>query len=208
MDTAKSYWNAIHSHYERNEIRCDDWLDQFIRIIDKCESPIIDLGCGCGNNTKYLVERGKQVIACDYSPNAIENIRKNFPEIMEAKCFDMTEGLPFPDGYTELLIADLSLHYFSENTTRFLLGEIKRVLTGDGMLLMRVNSVNDINHGAGEGEEIERHLYRTSDGRTKRFFDEADIHRFFGDWDISYCKENELHRYALPKQLWTMIAQK
>ena len=208
MDTAKSYWNALHSHYEREQIQCDDWLDQFMGSIDKCESPIIDLGCGCGNNTKYLAERGKQVIACDYAPNAIANIRKNFPEVVDAKCIDMTEGLPFPDGCTELVIADLSLHYFTEAVTRFVLEEIQRILKPEGMLLVRVNSVNDVNHGAGQGIEEELHFYRTPDGRTKRFFDESDLLRIFGGWDISYCKESELHRYALPKQLWTMLLQK
>lgn len=208
MDTAKSYWNALHSNYEREQIQYDDWLDQFIGIIDKCTSPILDLGCGSGNNTKYLVEHGKQVIACDYAPNAIENMQKNFPEVVDAKCFDMTEGLPFPDEYTELVIADLSLHYFSEAVTQCILDEINRILKPDGILLVRVNSVKDVNHGAGKGTEEELHFYRTPDGRAKRFFDESDLLRIFGNFSICSYREGQLNRYDLPKQLWTMMAQK
>ncbi len=204
MDLAKSHWDTLHSHYTREDIQSDDWLRRFDHIIEQCPGPIIDLGCGSGNDTKYLLALGKQVISCDYAPNAIANIRRNFPEVT-AMCFDMTEGLPFDDNFTELLIADLSLHYFSEEVTRSLLNEIKRILTPDGYLLMRLNSVNDVNHGAGEGTELERHFYRTPDGRFKRFFDEEDMQHFFGDWNILSCRESQMDRYALPKQLWTLL---
>ena len=207
MPTAKSHWDAMHTHYTRNEIQYDSWLTAFPHIIDGCTAPIIDLGCGSGNDTKYLIERGKRVIPCDYAPNAIANIRRNFPELTDAKCFDMTEGLPFPDGCTELVIADLSLHYFSEAVTLGVLSELKRILTPDGHLLLRVNSVKDVYHGAGEGEEVERHFYRTPDGRYKRFFDEEDIRRIFGAWHILYCEESQMHRYDLPKQLWTVLCK-
>ena len=205
--TARDYWDAQHSHYKRDEIRCDDWLNRFDDIIDSCKAPIIDLGCGSGNDTKYLIEWGKQVIACDYSENAMENIRKNFPELLEAKCFDMTKGLPFSDCFTDLLIADLSLHYFSEQTTHAILNEIRRVLKPNGILLLRVNSVKDVNHGAGQGSEIEPHYFEVSDGHYKRFFDSSDLEKFFYDWKCLYLAENEMTRYALPKILWTAMYQ-
>ncbi|MFA6338193.1 MAG: hypothetical protein WCX26_05690, partial [Saccharofermentanales bacterium] len=45
----------------------------------------------------------------------------------------------------------------------------------DGYLFIRVNSVNDINYGACQGEEIEHHFYRTDDGMLKRFFAKKDF---------------------------------
>ena len=114
---ANERWNELHSNYERDKIKYDDWLELFKRAIDSCKTPIIDLGCGSGNDTLYLVERGKKVIPCDYSSNAIQNIQKNFPEVERTECFDMTRGLPFEDNFTDLMICDLSLHYFRERTT-------------------------------------------------------------------------------------------
>ena len=38
---------------------------------------VLDLGCGSGNDTLYLINKGKKVISCDQSSNAINNIRKN-----------------------------------------------------------------------------------------------------------------------------------
>lgn len=131
------------------------WLEMFNEEIDKCKTPIIDLGCGSGNDSLYLINRGKTVIACDYSKNAIEKIKKNIPEIKRTENFDMREGLPFEDDYTDLIIADLSLHYFSEKVTFDILGEIRRVLKPEGLLLFRVNSTKDTNYVPSERIEVE-----------------------------------------------------
>ncbi|MBR0423580.1 MAG: class I SAM-dependent methyltransferase [Clostridia bacterium] len=195
-------WNSIHSCYERNEIKYDNWLDLFQETIKNCWSPIIDLGCGCGNDTLYLIEKGKKVIPCDYSKSAIKNIQKNFKGIETAKCFDMSKGLPFEDNFTDLIICDLSLHYFTEKTTFKILGEIKRVLKPNGVLVFRVNSIKDVNHGAGKGKEIEPHLYETSDGMYKRFFDLKDLEEFFESWEKLYINEETMGRYKTEKVLW------
>lgn len=107
------------------------------------------------------------MVHCDYSRNAIENIKKNFPEVEKTECFDMSKGLPFGDNLTDTIISDLSLHYFSEQKTFEILDEIKRVLKPNGLLFFRVNSVKDVNHGGGEGKEIETYFYETDDGRYK-----------------------------------------
>lgn len=199
----KNYWNKIHNKYERADIIYDDWLDIFLDDINSCELPIIDLGCGSGNDSKYLIEHGKKVIACDYAENAVENVRKNFPELMDAKCFDMTDRLPFSDGYAGIVIADLSLHYFSEEVTKNILKDIKRVLCDKGILIFRVNSINDVNHGARQGTEVEHHYYlNEANGRYKRFFDRADINKFFSNWNIEYAEEEKMDRYELLKILW------
>ena len=202
IEKANERWNSIHSHYERKKIKYDDWLELFDRAIKNCKTPIIDLGCGSGNDTLYLIERGKKVIPCDYSKNAIENIKNNFPEIERAECFDMTKGLPFEDNLTDIIISDLSLHYFTEKKTFEILDEIKRVLKPNGLLFFRVNSINDVNYGAREGKEIESHLYETADGRYKRFFDEKDIASFFANWEKLYIHEEKIGRYGAEKVLW------
>lgn len=207
IEIANQRWNDIHSYYERDKIKYDDWLELFDREIQNCQTPIIDLGCGCGNDTLYLIERGKKVIPCDYSKNAIHNIEKNFPEVEKAYRFDMSRGLPFEDNLTDIIISDLSLHYFTKEKTSKILQEIKRVLKPNGLLIFRVNSVKDVNHLTGQGTEIEHHLYKTNDGRYKRFFDEEDINRFFSDWKSLYIHEEIMGRYGMDKVLWRCAMQ-
>lgn len=207
-ENSLEYWDKLHEKYNREDITIDDWLDKFAPIIDNCSTPILDLGCGSGNDTLYLINRSKKVISCDQSSNAIKNIKKNFPEVYDAKCFNMLDGLPFEDNSYGVIIADLCLHYFREKDTFELLKEIKRVLTKNGYLIFRVNSINDVNHGAGEGEEIEHHLYETSDKRLKRFFDENDIKHFFSDFEIEYLNEEIMTRYKLEKRLFRCLVRK
>lgn len=202
LEKANEIWDEIFINLEKEEIIYDDWLDMFAKEIEECNTPIIDLGCGRGNDILYLMQKGKEVIPCDYSKKAIQNIKKNFPAIKRIECFDMTKGLPFEDNFTDIIICDLSLHYFTEEITLQILNEIRRVLKPNGMLFCRVNSINDVNFGAGQGEEIEPHLYLTKDGRYKRFFDRNDIEKFFSEWDKKYINEETLNRYSAEKILW------
>ena len=207
-DKSLLYWDELHKNYNRNDIKLDDWLDKFSNIIDDCATPILDLGCGSGNDTLYLINKGKKVISCDQSSNAIKNIKKNFPEVYDTKCFDMLDGMPFKDNSFDIIIADLCLHYFRGNDTFRILNEIKRILTPNGYLIFRVNSINDVNHGAGEGNEVEHHLYETSDNRLKRFFDEEDIRYFFEGFEIEYLNEEIMTRYKLEKRLYRCLVRK
>lgn len=205
---SEQYWNKMHENYERQSIKVDNWLDRFETIISNCQGTVLDLGCGSGNDTLYFIEKGKRVIACDQSSNAIQNIQKNFPEVVETKCFNMLDGLAFEDDSFEIVCADLCLHYFREKDTNKILKEIQRVLRPGGHLFVRVNSVNDVNHGAGQGEEVEPHLYKTSEGMLKRFFDEADVRRLFGDFEILFCEEQEMLRYKLEKRVYCVCLRK
>lgn len=202
QENSKAYWNNIHTEYNREDIEFDDWLEKFDEIIENADLPIIDLGCGSGNDTLYLINKNKKVISCDLSENAISNIKKNFPEILDAKVVNMLDGLPFDDNSADLIIADLSLHYFNKNDTIYIINEIKRVLSNNGHLIFRVNSINDVNHGAGKGKEVEKNLFLTNDNRLKRFFDIEDINYFFGSFEIEYIKEEIMTRYELEKRLY------
>lgn len=206
-DNSLKYWEKLHKKYNIEDIKTDGWLDDFSNIIDNSSTPILDLGCGSGNDTLYLINKGKQVISCDQSLNAIDNIKRNFPEIYDTKCFNMLDGIPFNDNSFDVVIADLCLHYFKEEDTFRVLNEIKRVLTKNGYLIFRVNSINDINHGAKEGNEIEHHLYETSDKRLKRFFDEEDIRYIFKNFSIEYLNEEVMTRYKLEKRLYKCLAK-
>lgn len=206
MGNYKEIWNENHNKYFSGTIKYDDWLENYNGIIERSNGPVIDLGCGTGNNSLYLVEKGKNIIACDYSDVAIKIVKKYLPQVQTYQ-FDMTDGLPFENEFTDLIIADLCLHYFSIHDTKKILDELKRVLTSKGYLLFRVNSVNDINHGAMQGIELEKHYFEVEKMR-KRFFDKEDLLELFKDWDIVDLKEDIMMRYSKPKTLWKGVVKK
>ena len=207
-ENSLKYWNEIHKDKDRSDIKYDDWLLKFDDIITATDRPILDLGCGTGNDTLYLIDKGKKVISCDQSPKAIESIIKNFPEVYDAKCFNMLDGFLFEDDSFDIVIADLSLHYFREDDTRKILREINRILINGGHLIFRVNSVNDVNHGAGQGVQIEHHLFENESHTIKRFFDEDDIRDFFKDFEIVFLNEEIMTRYSMEKRLYRGLVRK
>ena len=75
-----AFWDDFYKNRKitRDQIVYDDWLDNFKKVVNNSERPIIDLGTGDGNNVLYLTGKGKKVIACDASIYAINNIRRIF----------------------------------------------------------------------------------------------------------------------------------
>ncbi|QDR81040.1 class I SAM-dependent methyltransferase [Sporomusa termitida] len=207
MKQPNEFWDELYAAIGIAKPSYDLWLEKYTDILQNTpDFPILDLGCGCGNDTLYLSERGHAVISCDFSGEALKRL-KFFIERPVTKRFDMTEGLPFADGSAKVVIADLSLHYFPWRKTREIVDDIKRVLIKDGFLLVRVNSVKDTKHGAGQGTVIEENFY-CLDGNFKRFFDKEQLDRLFAEWAVEQCSEYAMNRYNDNKILWELAVRK
>lgn len=183
----------------------DKWLDNYKEILEKYkDSEILDLGCGLGANSLYLSELGYKVAAADFASNALDNINKNIPSV-KTLFLNMMDKFPLEDDSFNVVIADLSLHYFDDKVTRHIMKEIKRILKDDGVLLARVARVDDTNFGAMEGEELEHH-YFFEGAYTKRFFDDEDIVNYFSlVGNVTFCKTDMLRdeeEYSKVKRLY------
>ena len=200
-------WDKIFINCGDEKPKYDDWLDKFENVISLSKNKdIIDLGCGFGNDTLYLSERGYSVISCDYSIEALNRLDK-FVKGPKKKLFNMLDGLPFEDNSAKVLISDLSLHYFSWDDTKRIVGDISRVLEDCGHLICRVNSTKDFNFGAGMGVIIEQDYYNVG-GKQKRFFNQISLERLFqGPWLIHYIKECEMYRYKETKIVWELLIE-
>ena len=197
-------WNKLHKDFSiNNKPKYDDWLDEFKDIIDNVSSEIIDLGCGVtGNNTLYLLEKGKRVLSCDFAEEALKVVDQI--EGSKTLLFDMLDEFPFEDNYTDLIIADLSLHYFSDKDTKRIIKEIKRVLKTNGYLFFRVNSINSTEYKEIISKGIlekEKHFFFYNN-MDKRFFDEEDIRLFFKDFKFILLREENMARWCPDKIIW------
>lgn len=192
---------------KKREQTYDDWLEDYEEEIEKCKTPIVDLGCGLGNNTDYLIQKGKEVLACDYSKVAIETIQREMPKA-KTSLFDMTQKFPIEDNFTDVVIADLCLHYFDKKITEDIIREIKRVLKPNGILLFRVNSINDVNYLSDACTMAEDFVWTPKSKKSRRLFNEQSIREFFADWKIEKIKEEKLFRYDPEKILWNCAVRK
>lgn len=207
METQQERWNRIFEDYGAERPVYDDWLDKYGEVFEASkDTPIIDLGCGFGNNTLYLYEQGYRVISCDFAEAALQRLSHFIPNPI-TRLFDLRSRFPFKDGASKIVVADLCLHYFSEAETMGIIAEIRRILRDGGWLFSRVNSVKDVYYGAGEGTVIESSYYERN-GDRKRFFDESSLRAFFSEWKIKALHECEMSRYEKPKIVWELAAQK
>ncbi len=197
------HWDMVHSNYDMSNY--DLWLDQYLSSFNR-DSFVLDLGCGQGNNVKYLIERGFQVVAADYSDRALEITKSNNPTSLIVKC-DLMGELPFRNDFVCNIVADLSLHYFDDEMTKEIMLKLKKIMKKEAVLLARVNSNSDVNFGSDRGELLESNYYFT-DGYNKRFFDEEDVVKYFSlIGDVTY-KENSMNRYGREKKLFEVMLKK
>ena len=192
----------------------DRWLERWLPLVREAVAPdshVLELGCDTGGDTAWLVQQGIGVVATDISLAALEACAVAVPGASLLQ-HDLRQPLPFATGSFNVVIASLSLHYFDWKTTEAICDEVHRCLAPRGLLLCRMNSTRDTQHGAGSGDEIEPNYFRI-DARYasfKRFFDEADLDRLFGAGDWQQLSRNELvnHRYDEPKVAWELVLRR
>lgn len=165
--------------------------------------PVLELGSGSGRDAQFLSYSDFSVIALYISAESLREcigIKSCTP--IQA---DLSRPLPFMDVAFGVVLASLSLHYFLWQDTLRIISEIRRVLVQNGMLLVRVNAVDDVNFGAGKGTEIEKNYY-SNEFRNKRFFDQKSVERMLKDMEIRKLSHKTIDRYGKAKQVWEAYA--
>jgi SAM-dependent methyltransferase len=166
----------------------------------------LELGCGLGYDTRWLVQAGGQVTALDGSAVALGRLAVALPG-PEYVYHRLPAPLPFPDASFDAVAAGLSLHYLPWDDTVSIMNEVHRVLRPGGLFVFAVNASGDAEFGYGRGVEIEPGLF-TFDGRRKRFFSEADCRRLLADsWDLLALLPLEEQRYGRRKRMWIAAAR-
>ena len=202
----QEYWDKSFEIYSVNKEEYSQWLVKYINIIKNCKTSVLDLGCGVGCDSILLTENGFDVIACDFSKIALGRLNRDNKNI-KTLLLDISKPLPFENNSFDVVVADLSLHYFDEQTTKNIMQEIKRILTQNGILIARVNSMQDFNHGAGQGEKLEENYYFVK-GYKKRFFDRNEIEKYFSIVGNVDAQETEMLRNENSKIVWEVVAKK
>ena len=83
---------------------------------DNRSRDILELGCGQGRDTSFLVNSGFEVSALDYSEESISQMKERAKGVganVTLKVHDARKGLPFPDDSLTLSIPTCSSPWIS-----------------------------------------------------------------------------------------------
>lgn len=102
---------------------------------DMSSKRVLDLGCGSGESSKKLLERGANVTGIDISEEMIKIAQNELPDY-EFLVSDM-ENLKFENDSFDIVSSSLALHYVQDLKKTF--SEVYRVLSKEGIFVFSMN---------------------------------------------------------------------
>ena len=126
----KSEENVYNVYYDRPAI--------ISLTSDVKDKQVLEVGCGGGVFTEWLVNQGAKVIAFDISEKMVESTKKRLGSKAKVLVADVTKSLDFIEtASVDIIIASLVLHYVENWLPAF--KEFYRVLRADGFIVMSVH---------------------------------------------------------------------
>ncbi|MCD4505727.1 class I SAM-dependent methyltransferase [Chromobacterium piscinae] len=181
----------------------DPWLARWLPLLREAgrQGPVLEIGCGEGEDSVELLGAGLELIAFDLSADSIAAAARRAPG-GKFHCRDVRQPFPLDSVRPGAVVASLSLHYFPWDETVEIAERIRQCLPPGGKLLCRLNAADDHHYGASGHPEIAQDYYLV-DGAPKRFFNERAVRELFaGGWRILSLEHHVSGKYALPKALW------
>ena len=163
---ASSVFNKYAEEYQdrfMNVSLYEDSLNVFCNLITKENSKILDLACGPGNVSKYLLSQRSDLIirGIDLAPNMVSLAQRNNPgayfEIMDCRSIaNLTEKF-------DAVICAFCLPYLSSEETNKLMKDINNLLNEEGICY--ISTMEDDHKRSGyetgsKGDQIFMHYYK------------------------------------------------
>lgn len=132
-------WNKIASLYQDKFMELDlynDTYDFICNSIDKPNAKLLEIGCGPGNITKYLIAKRPDfdIFGIDIAPNMIELARQNNPTahfaVMDSRQINNLDSTY--DG----IVCGFCLPYLSQTETNELIANSYDLLNENGLLYL------------------------------------------------------------------------
>lgn len=98
------------------------------------ETPILDLCCGSGQTTAFLVQYSQRVTGLDASPRSLERARRNLPQATFVEGW--AERMPFEASCFEVVHSSAAMHEMEAEQRQQIFTEILRVLRPGGWVTL------------------------------------------------------------------------
>ncbi len=181
MNEQKKLWNNAHQNGDlKHDVnKPSEFAKEVLKLLSP-KSKILELGCGNGNDSIGFAKAGHNLIATDFSEVVIKNNSERLGQVsgLTFEVLDMSEPFKFERNEFDAVYARLSLHYFTNEVTRRVFSEIKRVLKPNGQLFFICKSTDDPLYG--KGNQIEADMFEL-DGHVRHFFSEEYARSLMSD---------------------------
>lgn len=143
-------WNKVAKVYEDKFMNLDlynDSYDNLLELIAKSNASVLEIGCGPGNITKYLLTKRTdlKILGIDISENMIELAKKNNPTaefiIMDCREIDSL------NKKFDAIVCGFCIPYLSNNDCVKLISDCKYLLNDSGILYLSFVDGNYENSG-------------------------------------------------------------
>ena len=98
------------------------------------DTKILDLCCGSGQATQFLIKYSQNVTGLDASPLSLKRARQNVPTASYVEAF--AEDMPFADNEFDVVHTSVALHEMEPQQLRQIIREVYRVLKPSGVFAM------------------------------------------------------------------------
>ncbi len=102
-------------------------------IIDS-DTQVLDLCCGSGQTTQFLVKYSNHVTGLDASPLSLNRAKQNVPQAAYVEAF--AENMPFDDQSFDVVHTSAALHEMQPEQLQKILKEVYRVLRTGGVFTL------------------------------------------------------------------------
>jgi 2-polyprenyl-3-methyl-5-hydroxy-6-metoxy-1,4-benzoquinol methylase len=140
-------WNKIASLYQEKFMDLDLYNDSYDFVCNSISTDmakVLEIGCGPGNITKYLLSKRPEfdIYGIDIAPNMIELAKKNNPtasfDIMDSRLIDKLKTK------YDVIICGFCLPYLSQSDSKKLIVDCSNLLNENGLMYISFVEGNPI----------------------------------------------------------------
>jgi len=177
-------WNKVASLYEEKFMHLDIYNESYQFVCDairKSNPEILEIGCGPGNITQYLlkIRPDFKITGIDIAPNMIELAKKNNP-LANFKVMDSREINQLEEKF-DAIVAGFCWPYLSEKDSEKLIFDAKNLLQKNGLIYISFVEGNP-----------EKSDYQTGSSGDRIFFNYHELENL-----KKQLRENSFHNFKV-----------
>lgn len=178
-------WNKLAQAYQDKFMEMDlynETYDEFCRVIANNDARILEMGCGPGNITKYLLDKHPDysILATDTAPSMIELGKINVPKA-EFQLLDVRDVVSLNQKF-DAILCGFVIPYLTQNETEEFIKNSRQLLNENGILYLSCI----------EKEKAYSETQTSSDGKVMMEVNYHDAHHL-----LESLKENQFEALSV-----------